>query len=90
MLGCLQGLTMIFLFVVLGASDELTRMRDGYDGLMEIGKAPIAGRSRTQVEGMCCLAVDGANTGMLFYDGLMGTLMVIFLPVERMVDLVPI
>ena len=70
----------------MGAGDALTRMRDGHDGLMGICKDPIAGRSRTEVEVTCRLAVDGANAREVFDDGLMGTLMVSFLPVERMVD----
>ena len=61
------------------------------NGLMGTQNAPrIAGRARTEVEGACYLAAVGANARKVFIDGLMGTLMMMVSPVEKMVDLVPI
>ena len=74
-----------------GASvDGADKVEDGHAGLMGTRKAPLAGRARAEVEGTFCLAVAGSNARKVFVDGLMGTLMMMVPPVEKMADLVPI
>ena len=70
--------------------DGADEVKDGHDGLTGTRKAPIASRARTEVEGTCCLVVDGSNAREVFIDGLMGTLTMMVSPVENMADLVSI